>query len=139
MFWVKYDDLKPYLSTQNIFVSDANNLPTCTYADYFTLGLYNGDIYKTRNLRNRSMKQLYPNPDDLAHAQDSIQKQLDTFEDKFWVPTLEQLAAEREKREALEAGLAADQDSTALATAAEEPKKTGVPAAEKRRKLARQR
>ena len=72
------------------------------------------------------MKQLYPNPDDLAHAQDSIQKQLDTFEDKLWVPTLEQLAAEREKREALEAGLAADQDSTALATAAEEPKKTRV-------------
>lgn len=126
MFWVKYDDLKPYLSTQNIFVSDANNLPTCTYADYFTLGLYNGDIYKTRNLRNRSMKQIYPNPDDLAHAQDSIQKQLDTFEDKLWVPTLEQLTAEREKREALEAGLAADQDSTALATAAGEPKKTRV-------------
>lgn len=99
MFWVKYDDLRPYLSTQNIFVSDANNLPTYTYADYFTLGLYKGDIYKTRNLRNRSMKQLYPNPDDMARAQDSIQNQLDKFEDKLWVPSLEQLEAEREARQ----------------------------------------
>lgn len=100
MFWVKYEDLRPYLSTQNIFVSDDNNLPTYTYADYFTLGLYKGDIYKTRNLRNRSMKQIYPNPDDMARAQDSIQQQLDKFEDKLWVPSLEQLAAEREARQA---------------------------------------
>lgn len=106
MFWVRYDDLRPYLSTQNIFVSDANNLPTCTYADYFTLGLYDGDIYKTRNLRNRSMKQIYPNPDDLARAQDSIQNQLDTFEKKLWVPSMEELTAERERREALEAAAA---------------------------------
>lgn len=103
MFWVKMDDLRPYLSTQNIFVSDANNLATYTYADYFTLNLYNGDIYKTRNLRNRTMRQLYPNADDLKRANDSIQHELDHFEDKLWVPSLDQLAAQREKREKLEA------------------------------------
>ncbi len=111
MFWVKYDDLRPYLSTQNIFISDANNRPSCTYDDYFQLGLYDGEIYKTRNLRNRSMRQLYPNPDDLARAQDSIQRQLDTFEDKLWVPSLEELEAERERLAALEAA-AAEGDST---------------------------
>lgn len=103
MFWVKYDDLRPYLSTQNIFISDANNLPTCTYDDYFQLGLYEGDIYKTRNLRNRSMKQMYPDPDDLKRAQDSIQHELETFEDKLWVPSLEQLEAQRQKKEAVAA------------------------------------
>ena len=96
MFWVKYEDLRPYLATQNIFISDANNLPTCTYDDYFRMTLYNGDIYKTRNLRNRSMRQIYPDPDALARARDSIQYELDHFEDKLWVPTLEQLQAKAE-------------------------------------------
>lgn len=99
MFWVKYEDLRPYLATQNIFISDANNLPTCTYDDYFRMTLYNGDIYKTRNLRNRSMRQIYPDPDALARARDSIQYELDHFEDKLWVPTLEQLQAKAEAEE----------------------------------------
>lgn len=96
MFWVKYSDLRPYLTTHNIFTDDDNNLATCTYDDYFQLGLYKGDIYKTRNLRNRSLMQMYPDPDELAHAQDSIQKHLDNYEKKLWVPSLEELAARRE-------------------------------------------
>ena len=96
MFWVKYDELRPYLSTQNIFTNDDNNLATCTYDDYFQLGLYNGEIYKTRNLRNKSLMQLHPDPEELAHAQDSIQKRLESYEDKLWVPSLEELTARRE-------------------------------------------
>ncbi len=103
MFWVRYDDLRPYLSTQNIFISDDNNLPTCTFDDYFQLGLYEGDIYKTRNLRNKSMAQLYPNPDDMKRAQDSIQNSLDKFEDKLWVPSLEELQARSEAKAKAEA------------------------------------
>lgn len=103
MFWIKLDDLRPYLSTQNIFTSDYNNMPSCTYDDYFMLGLYDGEIYKTRNLRNKSMAQLYPDPDDLKRAQDSIQSQLDSFENKLWVPSLEELEARREALLAKEA------------------------------------
>lgn len=116
MFWVKFDDIRPYLSNQNIFTSDYNNMPTCTYDDYFQLGLYDGDIYKTRNLRNRSMRQLYPNPDALKHAQDSIQRQLDTFEDKLWVPSMEELEARREKLAEIEAAKESGSDSTSVAT-----------------------
>lgn len=116
MFWVKFDDIRPYLSNQNIFTSDYNNMPTCTYDDYFQLGLYDGDIYKTRNLRNRSMRQLYPNPDALKHAQDSIQRQLDTFEDKLWVPSMEELEARREKLAEIEAAKENGSDSTSVAT-----------------------
>lgn len=100
MFWVKFDDIRPYLSTQNIFISDSNNKPSCTYDDYFQLGLYDGEIYKTRNLRNKSMKQLYPDPENLKKAQDSIENQLATFENKLWVPSLEELEAAKAKREA---------------------------------------
>ncbi len=104
MFWVKFTDLRPYLAAQTIFVDDDNNLPTCTYDDFFTLTMYDGDIYKTRNLKNRSMAQLYPDPDNLKKAQDSIQNRLDEFEKKLWVPSREEVIAAREAREAIAAG-----------------------------------
>lgn len=86
MFWVKFDDIRPYLSKQNIFTTDDNNLATCTYDDFFQLGLYNGEIYKTRNLRNRSLVQMYPNADDRKRAQDSIQASLERFDNRLYVP-----------------------------------------------------
>lgn len=116
MFWIKMDDLRPYLSTQNIFTSDDNNLATCTYDDFFQLGLYEGDIYKTRNLRNKSMAQLYPDPEDLKHAQDSIQQRLDSFGKKLWVPSLDELAAIREAKE--QAELEAEEKAAAEEAAA---------------------
>ncbi|MDE7460668.1 MAG: gliding motility protein GldN [Paramuribaculum sp.] len=91
MFWVRYADIRPYLRQHTIFTDDDNNLATSTYDDFFTLGLYKGDIYKTRNLRNKSMMQLYPDPDDLARARDSIDRRLNSFESSMWVPTLEEL------------------------------------------------
>lgn len=110
MFWVKFSDLRPYLAAQTIFIDDDNNLPTCTYDDFFTLNMYDGDIYKTRNLKNKSMVQLYPDPDNLKKAQDSIQTALDNFEKKLWVPSREEVIAAREAREALASG----KDSTAV-------------------------
>ena len=122
MFWLKFDELRPFLTTQTVFVDDDNNLPSCTYDDFFQLGLYKGDIYKTRNLRNRSLMQQFPEQEDLKRAQDSIQHRLDTYASNLWVPSLEELAAMREKREALEAG----NDSTSVASVekADKPKRT---------------
>lgn len=111
MFWVKYSDLRPWLANQTIFTSDDNNLPTCTYDDFFTLNMYQGDIYKTRNLKNRSMMQLYPEADDLARAQDSIQKRLDSFEDKLWVPDREEILAKNAEKN----GKAPAENATAAA------------------------
>lgn len=118
MFWVKMDDLRPYLTQQYIFVDDDNNLPKYTYADYFSRNMYDGDIYKTRNLANKSMMQLFPDPDDRQRAQDSIQKRLDQFDKKLWVPSREEVIAAREAREeaeaaAEEAALAAEEAAIA--------------------------
>lgn len=99
MFWIKFDALRPYLTQQYIFVDDDNNLPQYTYDDFFQLAMYDGDIYKTRNLQNKSMMQLYPDPDDMKRAQDSIQNRLEHFEDKLWVPSREEVIAAREARE----------------------------------------
>ncbi len=114
MFWIKFDVLRPYLAQQSIFVDDDNNLAKYTYDDFFQLAMYEGEIYKTRNLRNRSMMQLYPDPDDRKRAQDSIQHRLTTFEDKMWVPTREEIIAAREARE--QAAALAAGDSASIAT-----------------------
>lgn len=102
MFWVQLDKLRPYLSQQSIFVDDDNNLPKYTYDDFFQMGMYKGDIYKTRNLRNLSLMQQFPDPDDLKAAQDSIEARLNSFDRNLWVPTREELeeraAAEEEAR-----------------------------------------
>ena len=104
MFWIKLDALRPYLAQQSIFTDDDNNLAKYTYDDFFQMAMYKGDIYKTRNLRNKSLMQLYPDPDDLKRAQDSIQNRLETFNDKLWVPSREEVIAAREKREAEKRG-----------------------------------
>ena len=122
MFWVKFDALRPALSQQYIFTDDDHNPPkpsrhdsftlpmsaretqtTPTLDDYFNLGMSGGEIYRTRNLQNKSMMQLYPDPDDMKRAQDSIDNRLHTFDKHLWVPTREELQAAAEAREEAEA------------------------------------
>lgn len=122
MFWVKYSDLRPHLAQQTIFLNDDNNLPTCTYDDFFNLTMYEGDIYKTRNLKNKSMAQLYPDPEDRKRAQDSIQARLDKFEERLWTPTREELLAQAEAKAAAEA--AASGDSTEVKAEEKKPAKS---------------
>lgn len=111
MFWMKMSDLKPYLQQQYIFTDDDNNLATHTYDDFFTLNMYKGDIYKTRNLRNRTLAQIVgDDADEIKKAQDSIQNRLEHYADNLWVPSREELAAAREAAELAAAGA----DSTAV-------------------------
>lgn len=101
MFWVQFDNLRPWLAQQYIFISDDNNMPQYSIDDYFNMGLYNGEIYKTQNLRNLSMAQMYPDPDDMKRAQDSIDNRLRTYASNLWVPTREEYLAQKAKEEEL--------------------------------------
>ena len=128
------NDLRPYLTQQYIFVDDNNNLPRYTYADFFSRNMYDGDIYKTRNLANRSMAQMFPDPDDRQRAQDSIQNRLEAFDKTLWVPSREEVIAAREAREEAEAKAAEaaeaaeaiasrDGSDTEASEASEQPRK----------------
>ncbi|MDE6290055.1 MAG: gliding motility protein GldN [Muribaculaceae bacterium] len=99
MFWVKFDQLRPYLAQQYVFLTDDNNLPQYSLDDYFNLGMYKGEIYKTKNLRNLSMAQMFPDEDDMKRAQDSIDTRLREFGKNLWVPTREEYLAMREAEE----------------------------------------
>lgn len=100
MFWVKFDQLRPYLAQQYVFLTDDNNLPQYSLDDYFNLGMYKGEIYKTKNLRNLSMSQMFPDEDDLKRAQDSIDTRLREFGKNLWVPTRDEYLAQKEADEA---------------------------------------
>ncbi len=103
MFWVKYDDIRPYIARQSILASSENNVAQYNYDDYFTMRMFDGEIYKTRNLRNQSLMQMYPVDSVRQHAQDSIESQLVNFNNNLWVPTPEELAKAKEEKEAKEA------------------------------------
>ena len=114
MFWVKFDALRPYLAQQYVFISDNNNLPQYSLDDYFNMEMYKGDIYKTKNLRNLSLVQMFPDPDDLKRAQDSIDNRLRNFDKNLWVPTREEFLAQKEK-EAAAKEAAAKNDTVQIA------------------------
>jgi len=126
MFWVKFDQLRPYMAQQYVFLTDDNNLPLYSLDDYFNLGFYKGDIYKTQNLRNLSLVQMHPDPDDLKHAQDSIEARLRSFDKDLWVPTREEYLAEQERKAELEEALEAGADSTVVAERVDSEKKSSV-------------
>ena len=102
MFWVKLNDIRPYMANQYVFTDDDNNLPRYSLDDFFKLNMYTGEIYKTKNLRNLSLMQMYPEEKDLKHAQDSIEQRLRAFNNDLWVPDREVLLAQKEAREQLE-------------------------------------
>ena len=107
MFWVKFDQLRPYLTQQYVFLTDDNNLPQYSLDDYFNLGMYKGEIYKTKNLRNLSMSQMFPDEDDMKRAQDSIDHRLREFGKDMWVPSREEYLAMRDAEDARAKALAA--------------------------------
>ena len=99
MFWVKLNDIRPYMAQQYVFTDDDNNLARYSIDDFFKLNMYTGEIYKTKNLRNQSLRQLFPEEEAYKHAQDSIEQRLRSFNQDLWVPSLEVLQARAEAEE----------------------------------------
>lgn len=121
MFWVKFDALRPWLAQEYIFLSDDNNLPQYSLDDFFNMGMYDGEIYKTQNLRNLSMMQMYPDEDDLKAARDSIDRRLRSFGKDLWVPDRDEYLAQRAAAEAAaEAAAAGDTIPSATTTVKED-------------------
>ncbi|MBR6248445.1 MAG: gliding motility protein GldN, partial [Muribaculaceae bacterium] len=93
MFWVLLNDIRPYMANQYVFTDDDNNLSRYSLDDFFKLGMYTGEIYKTKNLRNLALRQMFPEDDEYKHAQDSIENRLMAFNKDLWVPDREELQA----------------------------------------------
>ena len=80
LFWVKYDDVAPFLSKQMIMTSDLNNAATMSVDDYFTTNQYKGKIYKTTNMLGRTLAQYCPTDSAMTAEQKKIEAELAAFE-----------------------------------------------------------
>jgi gliding motility associated protien GldN len=85
LFWLPYENLRPYITDAFIMTSNLNNAKMYTMDDYFRRRMFEGEIIKTENLMNKTLQETFPQEDSLALARDSIEKQLVSFGKSLWV------------------------------------------------------
>ena len=101
LFWVKYNEVEPFLSRQSIMTSDKNNAATMTMDDYFTLNRYKGKIYKTTNMLGKTLAQIAGNDSTkLTAEQKRIEAELEAFRNNIF--------GDKAKRDSLDSIAAAD-------------------------------
>ncbi len=84
LFWMKYDDLAPYLSRLPVMASNYNNVTNMTADDYFAMNLYDGKIYKTSNLQGKVLADYCKTEEEMEDEQKRIERQLTAFEEHIW-------------------------------------------------------
>jgi gliding motility associated protien GldN len=117
MFWLPYEEVRPYLTQYQVMSDGLNNAPRYTFDDYFVMRRYDGKIYKTLNLQNKSLMQLYPDADSLKMAQQRIERDLTNFRDGLWVPPVE--TAEKADAKSAKSTLVSEDATTETDTKAE--------------------
>ena len=83
-FWVKYDDLTPFLVKQTVMTSNLNNAAVMSMDDYFAKNMYRGKIYKTNNMLGKTLAQYCPTDSALCKEQKRIEKEIVDFEQNLW-------------------------------------------------------
>lgn len=84
MFWLRYDDISQLLAQQPMMTSSLNNVMSTTLDDYFRKGCYEGEIYKTVNMRNLAIAQYCKDSTSVKQEQDRIEQQLKDFRTNLW-------------------------------------------------------
>ena len=84
LFWVRYDDLAPFLAKQQIMTSNLNNAATMSIDDYFVRNQYKGKIYKTTNMLGKTLAQYCHSDSAMTKEQKRIENELALFEKNVW-------------------------------------------------------
>ena len=84
MFWLNYDEISPYLGQTQVMTSSYNNTSNMSLDDYFVMRQYDGDIYKTSNLRNMPLSEYCETDSALQAERARIEKQLIDFQNGLW-------------------------------------------------------
>ena len=77
-------DVKNYLSGQDVMTSNINNAARMSMDDFFSTNHYKGDIYMTTNMQNKSLQELCATDSLLKKEQTRIEKQMTDFEEHIW-------------------------------------------------------
>lgn len=87
MFWLNYDEISPYLGQTQVMTSSYNNTTNMSLDDYFVMRQYEGEIYKTSNLRNQPLSEYCETDSALQAERARIEKQLIDFQNGLWSET----------------------------------------------------
>jgi len=140
MFWVKYEDVRPYIKNSKIMTSSINNAKTYTMDDFFRLRMYDGEIIQTENLLNLPLVMLFDTDEELLAEQQRIENQLKSFNEALWIPqdTTAAVLTKRESRRVSSTRSTPAKESGASASAKSAPKEKTpkAPPAEKATKSA---
>ncbi len=98
LFWIPYDEIRPYAQRMPVMTSSLNNTVTGTIDDFFRKHNYDGEIYKTGNLRNLAISQYTSSPEEMKAEQEKIVKQLKDFEDRLWKENTDSLGVQPEQK-----------------------------------------
>ena len=82
MFWLKYEDIAPFLAKLELMASDYNNASMISADDYFATNKYDGKVYMTSNLRGRTLDM--NDTTLLKKERTRIEKELTTLESHVW-------------------------------------------------------
>lgn len=84
LFWVKFEDLAPFLSKQTVMTSNLNNAATMSMDDFFNKTMYKGKIYKTVNMQGKLIKDYCKTDSAVAKEQKRIEDEIIAFEKSMW-------------------------------------------------------
>ena len=84
MFWMKMEDVAPYLGKLMLMGSSLNNAATMSADDFFTMHRYEGDIYKAVNLQDKLLANYCEDDSAMKREQKRIEKQLIDVQEHVW-------------------------------------------------------
>ena len=84
LFWVKIEDVEPYLSQHMVMTSNINNAAMMSMADFFATNQYKGTIYMTTNMQGKSLAETAKSDSAMVKEQKRIEKEMADFEKHIW-------------------------------------------------------
>jgi len=110
LFWVRYDDVAPWLAKLPMMASNLNNVTNMTADDFFAMNRYEGKIYKTNNMQGKVLQNYCKTDSDMVAEQTRIEKQISDFEKNVWG---DGFLPDTTKKDSLEAEMAAKEEKPA--------------------------
>ncbi len=83
LFWISFDELRPYLQKQFI-IPNQNDTKRVTYDEFFQKKLYTSYLLGDGNIYNRLITDYATTPEDVKKEQDRIAAELLNFEQDLW-------------------------------------------------------
>lgn len=84
LFWVRYDELRPYLAKQEALLSDRNNGARESIDDLFIKRRFGSYIFKESSTMNRNLLQYNSTAEEMHKEQERIKTSIINFEQDLW-------------------------------------------------------